>query len=442
MMVMKKKNNRGILKTVCIAAALVFILLSAASCAERVKDPVLEYEDSKISLSMYEFMLSRMKGTLARNKYDVTPLSEFWQEKHGGSELSNEEYYNQSILENCKNYLAALVMFEKEGLSLSQSTLQEIDEEISFYIDYDCGGSEEKLDTLLSKYGTDAEELRRIYEIEAKYNAVLTHLYGEDGSQISDSVKDEYYRANYYRFKQIIVSNFYYEYQTDENGDIIYFDSESGLPVYDSENGKYAYDEKGNRLEDEYGVDIMFGDDGKYLYDKEKGYPAPVADEEGHAIKHMYSESEMNERVAKIADILDAASNGNTAAFEALMPEWEVYVGAGDYYKDGYYLSDLESGGYSDEMLEILNELKEMENGDISVIGNKDSGYHIIMKYELDSGKFSDSEYAEWFSSFNSSLITKLFLDKCESFYGDITVNTENLEKAVSIKSVGTNYDY
>ena len=439
---MKKTNKKGLLRAICFAVSLVLTLLAAVSCAEKVKDPVLEYEDKKISLSMYEFMLSRMKGMLARNKYDVTPLSEFWDEKHPGAQLTNEEYYNKSVLESCKNYLAALVMFEEEGLTLSDTVLSEIEEDISFYIDYDCNGSTEKFDTLLSKFGTDTEGLRKIYEIEAKYKAVISHLYGENGSQISASVKEEYYKENYYRFKQIIVSNFYYEYLTDENGDMIYFESESGLPIYDIANGKYRYDDDGERLEDEYGVDIVFGEDGRYVYDKENGYPAPTTDDNGEAVKHKYSDEEMKIRAAKISKILNAASGGNTSAFEALMPEWEVYIGAGDYYTDGYYLSDLESGGYEDYVLDILEKLKKMEVGETSVIENEESGYHIIMKYELDNGRYSDSEYAEWFSSFNDSLITKLFLDKCEAFYGEILVNEENLKKALSIRSVGTNYDY
>ncbi len=439
---MKRTNKKNILRAICLLTALVFVILTFASCAESVKEPVLEYEDLGISLSMYEFMLSRMKGMLARNKYDVTPLSEFWSEEHPSGGLTNEEYYNSSILENCKNYLAALVIFEEEGLSLPEETLRELEEEISFYIEYDCGGSEDKFDTLLSKYGTDTAGLRRIYETEAKYKAVLAHLYGAEGSQISGSVKEEYYRENYYRFKQIIISDFYYEYQKDENGDVIYFDSESGLPLYDGENGKYGYDEEGRRLEDECGVDIVFDEDGKYLYDKENGYPAPTTDGDGNAVKHKYSEEEMAVRSQSVAEIVSAASGGNTSAFEAMMPEWEVYIGAGDYYKDGYYLSELESGGYSEEMLEIFEALKELEVGETDVIENRDGGYHIIMRYELDRGKYSESEYAEWFSSFNDSLITKLFLDKCESFYGEIKINEENLKKGVSIRSVGTNYDY
>lgn len=438
---MKKKICRLLLNMLCILLVLMMGTLTFVSCAEQVKKPVLEYGNVKISLSMYEFMLSRMKGTLARNKYDVTPLSEFWGQTHPGQEITNEEYYNRSILDNCKNYLAALVIFEEEGLTLSDATLAKIEEEIGFYIEYDCGGSEEKMDALLSKYGIDTDTLRSIYQIEAKYQAVISHLYGDGGSQISDSVKEQYYRENYYRFKQILISNFYYEYEVDDDGNMIYFDSESGLPLYDSENGVYHYDESGNRLEDRYGVDIRFDEDGNPLYDKENGVPAPTTDEDGNAVKHYYSDEEMAEREQAARTLCAEVSGGSFSLFESKADDWKVYEVAGEYYADGYYLSDLESSGYTENMLDILSSLKEMEVGDAKII-ESENGYHVIMKYEPDKGKYSDSDYAEWFANFDNSLITKLFIDRCEKFYSEIKTVEENLKKAKSIKSVGTNYDY
>ena len=434
------KKNRLFQRVISLALAVLMLSLLLGSCAGRVKSPVIEYEGQAISLSTYEFMLSRMKGTLARNKYDVEPLSDFWSEKHPGSELSNEEYYNQAILDNCKNYLAALILFEEEGLTLSDETLASIEEEIGFYIDYDCAGSQEKFDTLLAKFGTDTDGLRAIYELEAKYQAVIASLYGADGSQIADSVKEEYYRGNYYRFKQILVSNFYYEYMTDEQGNVIYFDPETSKPIYDAENGEYRYDEDGNRIFDDYDVAIRYDGEGKILYDTENGYPAPKTDDKGDAIRYEYTAEQMEERVSQMNALIDSC-NGNFSAFESKMSEWQLYEGATEYYADGYYLSDIESSSYSEHMIGILSELKEMESGDITVI-ESESGYHVVMKYELDKGKYSDSDYAEWFTSFDQSLITKLFLDRCEDFYADIEVNEGNLKKARSIKSLGTNYDY
>jgi len=434
---MTKENIR---RYVCLALAILLCATALISCEEAVKDPVIEYEGEGLSLEMYEFLLSRMKGTLARQGYDVSATSPFWSEMHGDSGLTNEEYYNKAVLENCKKYLAALVMFEEEGMTLSKSRLEAIEEEIGFYIEYDGKGEEEKLDLILSKYGTDTEGLRKIYEIEAKYNAIISSIYGADASQIAGNVKDEYYKANYYRFKQILIANYYYEYVVDSDGNTIYFDSESGKPVYDA-SGEYHYDDEGNRIVDGYNVAIRYDENGNILYDKEKGRPAPTKDEGGRAIEHKYSDEEMVERASKIDAILNAAANKNYSAFEAEMPNWYVYVGAGEYCPDGYYLSDIESGIYDESMDAILAELKVMAVGEVKVV-ESESGYHIIMRYDLDAGKYEDSEYAEWFSEFDSSLTNKLFYDKCGSYVDKIELDEDNLAKAKSIKNVGSNYDY
>ena len=428
-------------RAVALLIALVMACALLASCSETVTSPVMECEGQEISLPMYEFMLSRMKGTLARNKYDVDPLSSFWTDKRAGTDVTNEEYYNKTILDNCKNYLAALVLFEREGLKLPQSAIDSIEEEIAFYIDYDGQDSEEKFDAILSKYGVDCTELRRIYTIEAKYQYLISHLYGSDASLIADTVKTEFYEENYYRFKQILVANFYYEYRKDENGNIIYFDPETSKPIYDVENGVYLYDKDGNRIQDEYGVTIVYDTEGNILYDKEKGYPSATLDSKGEAIKYYYTEEQMEKRVEAMQTLIDGISKGNYSAFEAAMPEWTLFERDEAYYPDGYYLSDIESAGYEDYMFDILGKLKEMESGETDTV-ESDYGYHVIMKYPLDTGKYSDSKYAEWFTAFNSTLINKLFLDKCADFYSSITVNEENLSKARSIKSINANFDY
>ncbi len=436
-----KRLFKNISCAVCISLCALMCTCMLSSCAERVKDPVLEYGEHKISLSMYEFMLARMKGTLARNKYDVNPLSDFWSEKHAGTELTNEEYYNSSVLDSCKNYLAALVIFDEAGLKLSDAALAEINEDIDFLIDYDGDGSVEKLDAILNKYGTDTEGLRKIYETEAKYRAVTAYLYGSDASLISNNVKEEYYRENYYRFKQILVSNFYYEYEKDEHGDLIYFDKESGLPLYDSENGVYHYDDNEKRIVDSYDVPIRFDADGNILYDKENGIPAPTTDKKGNAIKHELSKEEMAERAASAKELAELADGGNYSAFESKMPEWQVYEGAGEYYTDGYYLSDIESSAYDDDMIKILAALKEMKEGESRVIEGQ-NGYHVVVKYELDKGKYADSDYEEWFAAFSDSLITKLFVERCEKMYPDMVVTDIYSSKAKSIKNAGADFDY
>lgn len=438
---MKNNNKKSrLIKSLCLILALIIIAVPLCSCSNRVKKPILKCNGESVGLGMYEFYLSRMKGTLARNKYNVSSDSTFWKEKHPGSDMTNEEYYNKSILDNCKTYLAALVIFEEEGLTLSHETLTEIDNDIRFFIEYDAKGSEDQFDNILAQYGTNAKELRQIYEMEAKYRAVINALYGSRGSLISDSVKEEYYQENYYRFKQILVSDFYYKDMTDTEGNVIYFDPETGKPMYDEEKGKYKYDENNMRIVDKFGVPIRFDEEGKIVYDTKNGKPSPETDEKGNAIKYKFTEEEMQERIAKMNEFI-ASCEGNPAAFEAEMPNWRLFAGVADYYPDGYYFSDLESSKYSENMLDMLAELKKMEVGDISVV-ESDSGYHVIMKYELDRGKYADSEYAEWFVEFTDSLITKLFLARCQEYFNDMKTVERNLKKARSIKDLGTNYNY
>ena len=89
----------------------------------------------------------------------------------------------------------------------------------------------------------------------------------------------------------------------------------------------------------------------------------------------------------------------------------------------------------------MLEGLKTAEVGD-TVLVESEYGYHVIMKYALDEGKYADGNYAEWFTAFNDSLIAELFAEKCQPIKANITVNEENLKAAESIKTVGTNTDY
>lgn len=438
---MNNKNFCLFIRIIASVLSAVICLCGMVGCGKEkadVKDPVLECENGAIPLSFYEFLLSRMRGTLARNQYDVKD-PDFWSTPVEGTEHTYESYYNSAVLDSCKNYLAASVLFDKTGLSLPDSVYASVKEEVEFYIDYDGRGNEEDFNKLVEKYGVDADSLTEAYILEKKYEYLLSYLYG-NGSLIADTVKEEYYRENYYRFKQILFPNFYYDYERDSEGNIIYFDTEKGVPLYDT-SGVYLYDGDGNRIKDEYGSTIYYDLDGNILYDTENGQPSVVTDESGEGVKHYYSLSEFAEIRDDARALAERLSDKNYSAFEAEMAKRVNIEGADDAYPDGYYLSRVESSSYEDHMTDILALLEEMEIGEIRLLESK-YGCHIIMKYELDPGKYSDGKYAEWFAKFTDSLINKLFLDKCKEILPEIKVNEENLAKARSIRRIGTNYDY
>ena len=435
------KRNRKIISAVALVCVLSLICASLFGCGgakTQVESPVLEYGESAIPLSFYEFLLSRMKGNLARNKYDVKSDS-FWDEE-AIEGVTYEEYFNSSVLESCKNYLAAVALFDKYDLELPQSTIDGINEEVGFYIDYDGRGSLEDFNALVSKYGIDAEALKEAYIIEAKYQYLLTYLYN-GGELISSAVKEEFYQENYYRFKQILVSKFYYEYERDEQGNVIYFDTESGLRLYDKENGSYRFDGDGNKYRDKDGYVIYYDESGNILYDNVNGQPSVILDENGEAREYAYSDGEMAERAEDARVLLASIERGDKNAFEDAAKKHSDAASGDESYPDGYYFSSIESGKYEDYMLDILETLEGMEIGDVAMV-ESDYGYHIVMRYELDAGKYSDSRYSDWFVGFASELIDRLFLVECGKIIPDIKTVEENLGKARSIRKIGVNYDY
>lgn len=445
MKILKKRLLGVVALTLCLASVTFF----GTACKKQeekveVKDPILECGEEKIPLCFYEFMLSRTKGDLARNKYDVKNAS-FWAKEYGNSGKTNEEYYNEQVLESCKRYLAAAVLFDRQGLKLTDAELAAIDEEIAYYIDlsYVGNGSVDKFNSIIKSYGVDSEGLKQCYIIEAKYNKLVSTLYG-DGSLISDGVKEEFYMENYVRFKQVLFPKFYYEYEKDTNGDLMYFDPSKGITIYDTKNGRPAFDEKGDYIVDRFGVEIYYDADGNILYDKVNGTPAVVTDDDGNGIKHNYTADELKEKKGEAQSLVDSLKTGDFAAFNAAVSSNVLILGSSNPYPDGYYLSDAEGAGYvgdSAYLSDILAALKEMSVGEVRMI-ESDNGYHVIMKYELDSGKSTHEDYDEWFANLDNAIINKMLNEKLATVLAEIKTIDENLQKARSIKSVGTNYDY
>lgn len=431
-------------KALALILALCTLLAFFASCSKEppVPDPILECDGEEMPLYFYEFMLSRMKGELARNKYPVSESS-FWSTKIEETGETYEEYYNKSIFESCKKYFAASVLFDELGLTLPKSVIASIDEAIAFYIDYDGDGDKNAFSELLSPYGVNADTLRQCYIIGNKYEYLIDALYG-GGELIADSVREEYFQENYYCFKQVLFAKFYYKYQQDKYGNMIYFDKKTGYPLYDTENGSFAYDESGSRIKDTFGQPIYFDAEGNVLYDTENGIPMVVLDDKGNPIQYEYTAEEMEAQKQLAKELSENASKGNFAAFEAKIEENKLVIGEVNEFADGYYLSEIESGGYTGDveyLSDILAMLEGMEVGEIGYY-ESDAGYHVIMKYDLETGKYTDKNYKSWFASLDAHIIDDLFSLRVAEIMERMTVNEENLAKARSIRDIGINFDY
>lgn len=424
---------------VSIAVGAVIVILASKKETE-VISPILELDDgTKIPLSFYELMLSRTKASIAREMGSEN-LDKFFASESVVKGKTNEEYYNEMVLESCKYYLVALSLFESEKAELPQSYYDTIDQDIQDCIDISyIAGSEEKLNEILSEFGVDKDSYRDAFIINSKYEYLHTYLYGDNCSKIAENVKNDFMNEHYHRFRQILIPSYYYEYETDENGDNMYFDPETGKPIYDTENGEYVMGDNGNYLRDNYQVKIAFDKDGNILYNKEKGVLKISNDKTQN-----YTKEELLEQEKKAQDIKNSISPENYSAFEAKAEEMYIPVlEAGTTISD-YFVSDIDRASYTGEyayMETIYDTVSKMGDGDIEIV-QTEFGYHVIMKYELTDGAYGESDNSIWFENFNTALITNLFNLKCESLLSGVKVNDENIKKAKSIKDIGINYDY
>ena len=436
-----KKKKKIIIISVILAIAIIasaVVLIINSNKKEVV--PVLEYDGVVIPLSFYELMLSRTKATIAR-ELGSEKLDDFFAAESSVKGKTNEEYYNEQVLESCKYYLAALYICKDEKIKLPQSYYDQIDQDVQDCIDIDyIAGSEEKLNEILSEFGVDIDSYKEAFIIHSKYEYLHTSLYGENGSMIGASVKQEFAERHYHRFKQILIPSYYYIYETDENGDLMYFDPATGNPIYDEDNGEHIMGSDGNWLRDKYGVKIVFGENEEILYDKVNGVLKII-----DGTTYSYEGEALEAQREKAQEIVNSISPKNFSAFEATAEANIVPVLEMDSNEVlDYYVSDIDAPSYVGQyayMNDLYVALKEMGEGDVRMV-ETEYGFHIIMKYEIEDGAYEDSENEIWFENFNSVLVTEVFSNKCSSILPNIEVNSENLSKAKSITEIAINYDY
>jgi hypothetical protein len=313
-------------KLISLLAALLAVLMLFSGCAAHGKT-FIEAGSEEISINVFQLYLSRMKGTLAAAGHDVNNAN-FWApiEHLNGKDQTRNEYFTNQVLEGLKQIAAALCLYDELGLRLDPAVEDEIDLWIDELIEEVGEGSESQLNSVLSAYGANVTVLRDAAIIEAKLDQLKTELYGEGGSLIGSTKKEQFYKDNYYHGYQMLVSNVYHDHDKDNDGRTVYYkvnaegnliQGEDGSLViaYDEtatpeiKDGKTVYyklgdiaydveqipktDDKGNFIRDAEGNKIFVDENGKVAYDKKSGRPAtktaegvtvPEVDENGNTV--------------------------------------------------------------------------------------------------------------------------------------------------------------
>ena len=415
-----------------------------AGCSGKHGKTLLSLEGSKLSVNVYELMLTRMKGALAKQQYQVDSNA-FWTTVVDKDGSTYEDFFRLTVLENAKTYVVGEYLFDEVyGLTLPKETVDAIDAELAEFVEYDGDGSKTALNKVLAEYGVNYDILRDAYIIEAKIAALKVHLYGENASKIAANVQEEYYQENYLCFKQIFLASYYYQVEQDKNGDDIYFikNSLGNLVIcYDTENGTTKTDEFGKVIKDKDGYDVYFTEDGKIAYDKEKGTTSYIFDKNGQPIVMDYTKAELAEIEKKAKEAKDKIPDGEFAAFEMLM-EAQGEDQDAQTYENGYFLyNDPDNYASYPYLQDIVRELDKMEVGQTALVSS-DYGYHVIMKYPLPEGAYAEDENKDWFEGFEEGLIDTMFMTLCEPYMSKVEVDTDLLATVPPMKELGTNFYY
>ncbi|MBQ7335244.1 MAG: hypothetical protein IJW92_02070 [Clostridia bacterium] len=441
-------------KTLLRTAALLLVLITlmcCVSCAGRGEALMtLEVDGTTYTFTVnhYELLLSAMKGTLVAYGATVNGYSPssnaFWDcaDEIDGTFQTMNDYYKNSILETCRNYLAALYLFDHYGLKLSEAELETIEEDMNELVLTDGDGSKTKLNSVLSTYGVNYDMLKDYYILKAKVTALQNYLY----STLGENIKERYLNENYVHFYQIFLAKYNYVYETDKNGDVIYYNQSDNTVFYlktefvkTDADGNYVKDSKGNVI---YYTDSTFE---HISYDTENGKPSYKISSDGSSYEVKDLTEEELKQVENRAEVLWETLQGSTAeAFEAKV-ETQSDDASAAAYTDGYYLQtnrDYSAQGESYLYLdEIVEKLGKAEAGDVLLIEST-MGFHVIRKYENTEKAYEKEENEVWFENFEAGLSAEVFQSQCEPYLAQIVMDEKKWTETASMKEVPINYFY
>lgn len=433
-----------------LAIAGILTTTTGCSTSANVGKPLLTLEGQTVSENMVQLLMARVKGNLQMSGYTVSKDS-FWEQIVELDGTRYDEYAKSLVLATAKEYLAAAVMFEEKGLTLSQSKLDEIDDEIDEMIE--AAGSKAKLNETLADYGANVDVLRALYVLEAKAAALKLSLYGTDGALISENVKQQYLEKEAIAFRRLLIRSCGYVYEKDDNGDEIYYldnnDGKTNTIAYDTENGHTRQNKNGEIVKDDNGDEIYYTDTGRIAYDTENGKRAFENDENGDPKIEDYSDEILAAHKAEATELLTRLDGAGAADFEALLVE---YASKGDEYSSDSDLCFLyKSDNGTQEMSDIADVLQwrtsatggqeDVQPGDIVSI-ETENGIYILMRYDVPSDAASSSTYSAWFTELADRVSLWLFAQECAPYIERIELDAALYAALPKMKEIGVNTRY
>ena len=430
---MKSKNTR--IRVCALLVAVVLLLTATLVGCSRKGEVLMQIGKQKLTVNTYELMLSRMKGTLKYNGHP-TDTESFWNTIISVQGGTYNDYFCHTVQEEAKMMLIKLYLFEEVyKLELPNSYYDTIDEYIGDALELLNDGSKTKFNATLSEYGVNMDMLRENYIMEDKIDYLKLHL----SKQTGDTARDEYYQKNYVRFRQILLPLYEYLYETDENGDTVYYKEGTDRIYYDTD-GVTKKGTDGKTIVDDNGDTVYYTEDGKIAYNTKKGVTRGIdKDKDGYTDYKMLDKESaqlVKDQAERLKEVIVAGDFTTFEDYGKKMSEEELWSA----YPNGMYINKNKnySIAYLDDMQEALT---NMAVGDVALI-EADNAYHLIMKYDIEASGYKNDANKDWFESFEDEVISEILDAMCQKYMDQVVVNAEALETAMDMRTIGSNIDY
>lgn len=346
-----------------VAALLTVIMLFGLIGCGQSSATAISFGDVKISANMFCYWMSRYKAMFLYSYFGTTTdNAQLWTSELA-SGVTIGEFLESVAVSNIMSNAVCLGLFDDYGLKLTNEQQNQVDQYINSLVS--SAGSKSALNSALSAYGVNADILKDIYLAEAKISALQEYLYGENGiEKATEAEIDEYYKANYYRCKHILVRTDV-KYELDENGD----------PIVDAESGSYKT---------------------VALTDEEKEAQLALAED-------------LEKRIAAGED------------YDALVAQYSEDTGMLQF-QDGYYITSSSTFLPS----EIITAVMAMNPGDIKTVESS-YGVSIVKRYELIDGAYNDENYAAYMFGDLAATVNSVKLQELIAMYADLVVTNDEI---------------
>ncbi|MBE6673806.1 MAG: hypothetical protein E7596_01725 [Ruminococcaceae bacterium] len=200
--------TKTILRIMCAILCLILCMPALTACGN---DDVYELGPYSINEEEYAYLLCSYKRTIL----DELGLDESYlgYPVDSTSSMTYGEYiekaYREEFEQSVYTLLFSLALFDEYGLELSEEQEKSIKRSATSVILYYGDGSVGTFNEFAKVYGFSNDTLYDIYEKQAKESMVISHIFGNNYSNVTDENKEDFYQENYLHFQVLVVNTLY-----------------------------------------------------------------------------------------------------------------------------------------------------------------------------------------------------------------------------------------